>query len=344
VDNSLPPQSYDIYQDLLSASPYLSDSVIKSSIEKEEVLPNAMIRDIMVANPQSAKSEDLLNTVDQRAESMPDSMWVEILLGIDTVGAMERMVDDLSGWIQRHDLYFQALTDLFNKDTTNLWSADSLVSLYLSDTRLSSKYLLVNHYLDMFDYSSANNILDNIPYDFALTQPQFETYSKMIELVSILPHLYNDTSGYIIPDSSQSVILEDLATLDHDIPGAWARNILIGSGLMTYEEPLFCGSTLKSSRKEKYHPTRSHSIESEFKVFPNPASDFIIVEYKNNSDKNEGLIRILDLEGRLLKSHPLKKKENQQIIPVIDLITGTYIVQFVSNRSSKGSQKVVIIR
>ena len=344
VDNSQPPQSYDIYLDLLNASPYLSDSVVTSSIEKEDVLPNAMIRDIMVANPQSAKSEDLLNALDQREEPLPDSMWVEILQGKDTVGAMERLVDELSGWIQRRDLYFQALAELFSNDTSNLWTSDSLMAFYLSDTWLSSRYLLVNYYLGIFDYPSANNVLHNIPYDFDLTEQQFETYSKMIDLVSILPQLYNDSSGYIVPDSSQSMILEDLATLDYDIPGAWARNILIASGLMAYDEPIFSGSTLKSSRKDGFHWTRSHSIESDFKVFPNPAKDFIIVEYKNNCNDTEGLIRILDLDGRLLKSQPFKKSENQQIIPVMDLTSGTYIVQFNSHGSCKGSQKVIIIR
>lgn len=151
----------------------------------------------------------------------------------------------------------------------------------------------------------------------------------------LIKHQTMKSISYILPDSSQSAILEDLVKLDYDIPGAWSRNILIASGLMAYEEPVISASELKSSRKNRYHWTSSHSIESSFKVFPNPASDFIIIEYKNNCYADEGLIQILDLNGRIIKSQLLKKKENQQIIPVTDLISGTYIVQFVSNGSCK---------
>jgi hypothetical protein len=166
----------------------------------------------------------------------------------------------------------------------------------------------------------------------------------MIDLFSILPQLYSDSLGYLEPDSSQYNVLEELASRGFDIPGSWARNILIASGLLTYEEPVYCGSTLKASRKEKYHWTRSHSIDSYLKVFPNPAADFIIVEYKKNPYDSDGLIRILDIEGRIIKSQLLTKQENQLLIPITDLVSGTYIVQFVSNGSCKGSQKVIILR
>lgn len=344
VENSSSSQSYEVYQNLMSVSPYLSDSVVNASIEKEDVLPNAMIRDIMVTNPQSAKNEELLSAIDERTNPMPDSLWVDILQGMDTVGAMERLIDELAGWMQKRDLYFNALAELLSQDTVNMGSRDSLVSLYMADNRSSSKYLLSQFYLNKSDFSSAAAVLQNIPLQFDLTKQQAVTHSKLVELISSLSKLYADTSGYLMPDSLEYLKLDSLAVYDHALPGAWARNILIASGLMNYEEPVFIGSVLKSSRKGRYHWTRSQAINSDFRVFPNPAKDYIIAEYKMDENELSGVIKILDLHGRMLKSEPLKKKQNQQLIQVADLVPGTYLIQILIDGVVRESLKEVIYR
>jgi len=344
VENSSSGQSYEVYQDLMNASPYVSDTVMKSSIEKEEVLPNVMIRDIMVANPQSAKSEELLNTLDQRIDPMPDSMWVEILQGMDTIGALKHLVSELDGWIQRRDLYFHALADLFLKDTVNAWSVDSLITLYESDTWLASHYLLVQYYLDQFNYSQASAILQSIPSQFSLTDRQTTTHQKYLSLLNLSPQLYCDTAGYIIPDSIQTSALLLLAEDDNDFPGAWARNILIASGLLEYQEPIVNESTLKSSRKSKFHWTHSRPINTVLKVFPNPARDFVIVEYKKNNVLDLVQLVIMNVKGIKIRSYPLHKAENQQIIPTDGLLSGIYFFKLYVNGISVEPHKVVIIR
>jgi len=344
VENSTSNQSYEIFQDLMSGSPYLSDTVVKTSIEKEEVLTNAMIRDIMVANPQSAKNEELLDAIDQRNDPMPDSMWVEILEGIDTVGAMERLIGELDGWIQSRDLCFIALVELFLLDSINVWASDSLINLLESDEQLSSHYLLALYYLNQFNFSEAGNELQNISSQFDLNERQSATHQKILSLVSVLPSLFTDTTGFLVPDSTFQLTLEQIAEADHDLPGAWARNILIASGLMNYHEPIINESTLKSSRKGKYHWTRSRSIVSKMKVFPNPAMDYIIVEYAHYDDSDEVQLTLFDSRGIKTGIFSLTKSKDQKVISTSDMPSGTYFIQLCVNGMPKATCKVVIIR
>jgi len=226
----------------------------------------------------------------------------------------------------------------------NAWSVDSLITLYESDTWLASHYLLVQYYLDQFNYWQASAILQSIPSQFSLTDRQTTTHQKYLSLLNLSPQLYCDTAGYIIPDSIQASALLLLAEDDNDFPGAWARNILIASGLLEYQEPIVNESTLKSSRKGKFHWTRSRSIISEFKVFPNPTKDFIIVEYQKASALDQVLIEIIDAKGIEIKSCLLSKTENQPLIPVEGLPTGIYLIRLRVNGSPKDSHRVVIIR
>jgi hypothetical protein len=57
---STSPEAMQVYQELMTVSPYLSDTVVSAAIIKEDVLVDAMLRDIMVANPHTAKSGKLL--------------------------------------------------------------------------------------------------------------------------------------------------------------------------------------------------------------------------------------------------------------------------------------------
>jgi len=122
-----------------------------------------------------------------------------------------------------------------------------------------------------------------------------------------------------------------------------ARNILIASGLINYEEPIFNESELKSSRKDKYHRKSSRSICEGLKVYPNPAKNFIIVEYKRDVNDGRGIIRILDINGKVINTVYLHRNENQQVISVTDLGSGTYIIQFLVDGLIKGSQTIIIL-
>jgi len=156
--------------------------------------------------------------------------------------------------------------------------------------------------------------------------------------------MYNDTLGYLAPDSLQTIALQLLAADDNDFPGAFARNILVALAFLDYNEPIVNESLLKSSRKGRYHWTHSRPISSVLKVFPNPAKDFVIVEYKAGDILDQSMIIINDAKGSYIHSYKLTKIENQLIIPLEDLQSGLYIIQLHVNGNLKESRRVSIIR
>jgi len=80
------------------------------------------------------------------------------------------------------------------------------------------------------------------------------------------------------------------------------------------------------------------------KVFPNPARDFVIVEYHKNDMLDQAILEVLDMKGRKVRSYFLPKTANQQIISFEGLSVGTYLIQIYVNGLPKESCKVVIIR
>jgi hypothetical protein len=64
---------------------------------------------------------------------------------------------------------------------------------------------------------------------------------------------------------------------------------------------------------------------NEFKIFPNPTSDFLKVEVKNM--KNDALLRLMDLNGRLVYSRSLAQLDDSQLsIDMRGFSKGVYIL------------------
>jgi hypothetical protein len=128
VETSIPPETIQVYNELMDKSPYLSDTVVSSAIEKEDVLPNAMIRDIMVANPQTAKSNELMDKLDERWNPLPEYMKAQILQGKSIVSIKEQLESELSAYKLQRAKAFNGLVRWFMNDTLNpVASSDSLV-------------------------------------------------------------------------------------------------------------------------------------------------------------------------------------------------------------------------
>ncbi|TVQ13929.1 MAG: hypothetical protein EA361_09030, partial [Bacteroidetes bacterium] len=101
--------AYYTYQYLMQTSPYLSEEVLTSLGAKEEGFNNAMIRDVMVENPQAAKSQDVNLALDNRADQLPAYMRWQINNGLYQFSEKEIMEQFLAYQKTRHD---QALNEI----------------------------------------------------------------------------------------------------------------------------------------------------------------------------------------------------------------------------------------
>ncbi len=144
VELSTPPEAMETTDELIEKSPFLSDSVLSAAITREMVLPNAMIRDILVENPQSAKSDALMNALDQRFVLMPDSMMAQIITGQTILGSKEEKELELAYRQQKTSIAAKKLKRIYDTDTTGTFGIDNLISMVSNEITLISYYDLVS--------------------------------------------------------------------------------------------------------------------------------------------------------------------------------------------------------
>lgn len=344
VQSSHPQQSYELYLELLETSPYLSNEVIEEAINKESVISNAMLRDIMVANAHSAKDDELLESLDYRATPMPDNMKAEIWQGKGFISALEVLKSRRSYYAQEEGRYYNLLKYHYMSDTIDESSSrNSLVNLLESAGRINAMYHLAFIYLNQEDYALAEDVLDDIPNVFDLNAKEYEEYVAMLDYYGIRKEMQMNGQSLGAANSQQLDALLDLADNAYGLARSYACNVLSLYGLCEFELP------------DDMEPKSLIDIDAEYKrmkkllsshqsliIAPNPARTYIAVNYSISDLLVNAHIQILTPEVRAIKEIALNKIIDQKIIDVSDLQPGIYLLSIKNNGNVVETGKFII--
>jgi len=347
VDNSIPPESMEVYNELMGTSPYLSDTVIASSIYKENVLPNAMLRDVMVANPQSAKNKELIENIDDRSQNMPDYMKAQILQGKSLIGAMETLLSAKAYHQQkRAEAYRQCVNYYINDTLTPQASYDSLMLVLSQEPQLEAHYHLAALYLQKGDIEEVNTTFEHIGENFNMNTIELEAYSQMQNYFALLISIYENNLSLENLNEQQLVLLADLEYSGNGTAQVFARNMRLNMGLSTYKEPYLLPDLNKSTEAQMTEQNLMQSLKDfhYLKIFPNPAKDYILVGYTLDSHQQQALLQLTTLSGKTIYSQNIYGLKDQKHIDTRHLKAGNYLLSLVVNKTILETLKVSIIK
>ena len=125
---------------------------------------------------------------------------------------------------------------------------------------------------------------------------------------------------------------------------ALARNLLIAIDTLTYQEPYIFPDLLKSSNAyDEYLKLLNTDRPVYLKIRPNPAHDYIIIDYFLEDNK-KSIIEITDINGISIKTIEIKNETNQLVIDTRKWNSGLYIATLKSNEKLIESVKFSIIK
>jgi len=342
---AMPGDEIETRDILIQESPDLSDTVMVAAIEKEEVLPTAMVRDVLVENPQAAKSVKIQEALNARSNQLPQYMRNQIDLGRDTLSQKELLEANLAYYQLQKSMAFNQLHNLYRSDTLVLNLQDSLEQLYVLNTSLENQYRLAMLKLINGDTTQPFTILSNIQDDFELTAGQEDERQAFNSYFNIIRQMKKDSLQ--MPDSSAISSLQSIYQDAYGIPAVYARNMLVMAKDITYTEPILLpDSTLKMSRADNQSLVNPEQNTSGALLIlkPNPANDYVIAEWKlPETAKNPRLV-ISTIEGRIIGQIQLQDVQNEKVISVTGWKPGTYIVTLVADGKKYDNRKLEIVK
>jgi hypothetical protein len=347
VELSTQPEAYSIYNELMATSPYISDTVMESAIEKEDVFPNVMIRDVMVANPHNAKDDALMEKIEERANPMPEYMKAQVLQGGSLVSVFENLQSRLAFYRFHKNRALNTLVKLYLADSLNpAASTDSLVVLLKSQNNLRAKYILAELYFEQGSWSEGQAVLNNIPLQFNLTPTEAETHFQFTTYYSLLTNMAQQGKPLTGADSLQVIALTQVYNNGAGLPSAYARNILLAMDEVVYNEPIIKADLTKSQQAQDDYNQLIKALNNHqcLNVYPNPAKEFIVVEHQLEQEPINSYIEIKNVKGELMKKWAVPGIKNSQTINIRDYKPGTYIVTLFVDNKLTGSVKFTKVK
>lgn len=341
VTSSTPDEGLALRNQLIADSPYLSDTILKTSIIKEEVLNNAMLRDVLVSNPQTAKSAQMVEMLDSRMVPMTDEMKNEVLAGQLITSAKENLEATISSY--KHDVWvkFSTLCNLYANDTLHTWQSDTIGLLLAGANTPGTRYQLAFWQLFKGNPATAQQVMNNIPSEFTLDAGEQSLHTRYTTLLNELIEFENNPSITIEPGTAIYEVLMQLSTSGEDKPAALSRNILLSDNLIIYEEPIKLDDGLKSM--PIYKPELKAVQSQKLRVFPNPANTFITVSW-NVPGQETNILMIHDANGRQVLTRPLQGQHNEAIVDITGFVNGTYAVIITQGGKTVATETLVIAK
>jgi hypothetical protein len=337
VDLSVPPDAMEVYNELMNKSPYLSDTVVGSAIEKESVLVNAMIRDVMVANPQSAKSEELLQKLDERTNPVPEYMVGQILQGRDLVSTYEDLQSKLAFYSQQKAYTQKQLVRFYLNDTINPSATDSLIALFNADHSVQSKYSLA---FLLMEQGTGLSVLNAIPQQFTLSAEDLVAHQKMVDYYNLLMEVETG-----VPDSLQTEALFAIESTESGSASVYARNMLLALDAIEYNEPIILPDICKSSEAIEYEKLLNTAKEVKYlEVIPNPVKDYVIISWKLDKEPGTGKVTISGNLGNPVQEFSFTGMQDQKVVDTRSLKPGVYIATLYVDNMQLESVKFTIIK
>ena len=344
VLQTMPPGAYDTYMALMGKSPYLSDSVLIATIEKEDALPNVLVKDILVANPQSAKSPEIMDKVEEKTVPMTDQMKAEILLGKYIVAAKEKLESQASYYRSARAAALKYLKQSYINDTLDPAAGDSLIALLESENGLHEKYQLAFAYLNKGDVESANTLVASLPSLYQFNAQQQQTYDDFAQLYGVISDLQTSAMPLDSLSAAQLQTLQQLADNSHNFAGAAARNILTIVAAYNYDEPVILPEAGMKSGIVFDLPGVSRNYKPEYvDIYPNPAMDYIIVEL-NKTNVNGVTLTLYDGKGNIIRTATIPGKTQYYVMGLKGLKPGIYILKADMDGKNIGSKKFSIVK
>lgn len=312
---------------LISASPFLSDSVLKAAIARSPAMNQWHLCEVLLAN--SPLQPDVFTYYETAA---PLASYLHNLLVAyqgDELSARDQLSAELKEELRlkQHALgnYVRILLE-----SDSLQERSEINTLLDQENDRAAMRRKFAYLRSSGQYQQAQQTLDS--YE---ERPQDEVWKEVMDILLTI----DAVGGYHAADSSHVALLLPLEASDK-YGSAHASAVIENITGVDYEEALFYPSL---STKRLNAPVRNKASRPSLAgVYPNPANGEFFVTYVLPADRRDARVRVFDIQGSLILEDDITNGYGILPLNANRMSNGTYLMQLILNGEVVATEKFVI--
>ncbi len=331
-----------IIESLQKSKGFLSNKVLLAVAKNESGFTSEMVRDIMVANPQCTRNQEVMKALKNRIKPLDDKMMAEILAGEKVISAREKLEMEIADNGRK-------ITNAID-DNLRLLSSDSVDRTQEIVEQLNYfpipeyKYQLAQLYFDKNDmkaYQTTLSELDKlITYD--VDKEYFHRWCKLND--DIIHWTKNDKYRLDSLPEKPIQYLIDLVWTEEGRLQAKAASILALNGI--YIRPERKREEIIQDDKKIIPDLQANTSETdtEFALHPNPAKQSVTFSYQITQDASQAKVYIYHSSGTLAETINIEPGSNSKSVNTDNLSNGIYYCRFIVDGKTVKTVKLVIAK
>ncbi len=323
VETAWPDDMWELRAELLGKSPHLSKEVLMKAADKTDVLPESILFEILSANPDELRKEELIKYLEDKDQPLPQYM-IDILRQLANGTTYKTVL--LSEMASHHSKMVNAAQDIIrsivNEDEPDM---NELRNWLDNIGTIEADKQIIDTYISEGNYVQAQSLLDMLPGLYGLSDEELEKYNDYKLYKQILIGLAQENRAIFELTETELSSMENLAETGIGSAKTSAQGILE----FAYNQD-FCncpdlpeGIGLKSSSgidMDKLAQARGLDIVVE----PNPASAWAAFDYSLPPYETIGVIEITDNFGKVKERINVAQQKGQYVLDTRNYKTGIY--------------------
>ncbi len=339
VQTSWPAEAWDLRNYLLSKSPYLSTEVLKEMMLRN-TLPQAMMLEICLANPEATKKEGFIRWAEYEAPNPLPSYMIDLIAGTWAPRTFRMQLEAQMG--QHHaDMTVAAemLQASLRVDEESV-PVDAMLAVWQALPNYGSRYSEAQLLLRKGDFAAARGVMNALEANYPMKPERIAERDRVLWYIDQLEALSVDGRDMMQLDATELNAWQSFAAQSQDIAGTWARNVLCFGYEICLTGPN--GNPGGNKTLRPITPVNATNAEPLLSVQPNPASAWIAISFKLNSLGTNGRLRMLDARGREVNSITLGAAIGQEVWDVRGLPAGLYSIELIDAGARMAAERVII--
>lgn len=339
IETSWPDDMWELRADLLGKSPHLSKEVLMTASDKTNVLPESVIFEILSANPDELRDEELISYLENKEQPLPEYM-IDILKQLGNGVTYKTILQN-----QMSDLYHNkvnAAKNMVRSELNDTVSDLTILRDWMDNIGgMIADKQIISSYVQEGDYVSAQSLLNMIPALYDLNVTELEDYNDFQTLTDLQIDLLMQNRNMSELDSVEFSTVQDIAE------NGTGRSKFDARGILEYFFGYhYCNcmnvpdsAALKTAAINfgDLQQSTGISIHTE----PNPANTWVAINYSLPFDGSGAVIKIFDNTGKKIDEWVVADRQGQFIWDVRKIQPGIYIYKLECNGLSEKGKLII---